>query len=157
MKKNLIIDWSLIPAFMLTAVTGIRLHFLGHGHGGGYGLRHDWAVSHILVSLMLTALVTWHIKQHWGWYKSLFRNGPGRKSRITAALSLAFPLLTITGLVLLLNLCGRKCHIGLWHYWMGLAATALAVLHLARRFRFCGSRRSNVFRHKDIRNRKQAI
>lgn len=135
MKNHSAKNWSLIPAFVLTAATGFRLHFLGHGHGGGYGLRHDWAVSHILFSLVLLGLVGWHIKQHWAWYKSLFRHGMGKKDKATVALSVAFLLLAVTGLMMLSGGCGRRCHIGLWHYWMGLAATALAVLHLARRFR----------------------
>ena len=63
MKKIFIIDWVLIPAFILSAAAGIGLH--NAGHGNNHEVWHNWAVAHILSSLLVQKPVseqTWKEK-----------------------------------------------------------------------------------------------
>ena len=129
MKKIFIIDWVLIPAFILSAAAGIGLH--NAGHGNNHEVWHDWAVAHILFSLLFTTLVMAHIKTHWAWYTSLFRNGLGRKSHVTVIVSILFMLVALTGCVLL-GVEGANSGIGLWHYRIGLLSVALFGGHIQR-------------------------
>lgn len=99
MKAIFVIDWVLIPTFILSAFTGIGLHIAGHG--SSHEVWHNWAVAHILFSLLFTVVVVGHIKTYWGWYKSLIRNGRGRKSRVTVMVSVLFVIVALTGYILL--------------------------------------------------------
>lgn len=130
MKKIFIIDWILIPAFILSAATGIGLHIAGHG--SSHEAWHDWAVAHIFSCLLFTAFVVAHIKTHWAWYKSLFRNGLGRKSHVTVIVSILFMVVSLTGCVLL-GVEGANSGIGLWHYRIGLLSVALFGGHILKR------------------------
>lgn len=132
MKQIFIIDWSLIPVFLLTSSTGISLHLAGHI--GNHELWRNWALAHIIASLLLTILITIHIKMHWGWYKSWFRNGLGCKSRVTAILSILFFITSITGFALLW-VYGSNSILGLWHYRIGLFTIVLFGGHIIKRFR----------------------
>ena len=99
------------------------------GHGNNHEVWHNWAVAHILSSLLFTTLVMAHIKTHWAWYKSLFRNGLGRKSHVTVIVSILFMLVALTGCVLL-GVEGANSGIGLWHYRIGLLSVALFGGHI---------------------------
>lgn len=57
---------------------------------------------------------------------------PGRRSRATAALSLAFVSVVLTGFVLL-GVEGGGSSVGLWHYRMGIVVGVLSVGHLLKR------------------------
>ena len=72
-----------------------------------------------------------HIKTHWAWYTSLFRNGLGRKSHVTVIVSILFMLVALTGCVLL-GVEGANSGIGLWHYRIGLLSVALFGGHIQR-------------------------
>ena len=50
MKKIFVIDWILIPVFILSAYTGIELHIAGHGND--HDTWHNWAVSHVIMSML---------------------------------------------------------------------------------------------------------
>ncbi|MCI7576620.1 MAG: DUF4405 domain-containing protein [Bacteroidales bacterium] len=130
MRRIFIIDWIAVPLFFLTAFTGINLHVAGHG--GCHGECHNWAVFHIVVSLLFFIIVMFHIAAHWGWYKGLVVNGMGRKSKLTLLLSIVFLLLSATGIVLLF-VHGLRCSIGWIHYIIGIATTMIAVAHIAKR------------------------
>ena len=79
MKKVFVIDWVLVPLFAVSVFTGFGLHIAGHGDS--HALWHNWDVAHIVSSLLFTVFVLWHVKMHWGWYKGLFRTGPGRRRK----------------------------------------------------------------------------
>lgn len=130
MKKTFIIDWALIPVFILSAATGIGLHIAGHW--GSHEVWHDLAATHILSCLLFTAFVIAHVKTHWAWYKSLLRNGLGKKSRVTVIVSVLFVLVFLTGCVLL-GVEGPGSGIGLWHYRVGLLSIVLFGGHIIKR------------------------
>ena len=124
-------DLVLIPLFVLTLYTGLELHVAGHA--GNHEAWHGCAVSHVLSGLgfLIPALV--HVKSHWGWYKGLGR-GSGRKSRITAALSLFFAVEAVTGALLLCCVDGEGSFAGALHYGAGLGMGVLAIWHILKRF-----------------------
>ena len=76
MKKIFIIDWSLIPVFVLSAYSGIELHVADYE--GNHEVWHNWAVFHVLTSLLFLMASIFHIATHWGWYKGTAKNGIGR-------------------------------------------------------------------------------
>lgn len=130
MKKIFVIDWILIFVFILSAFSGIKLHIAGHGND--HEQWHHWAVFHVLTSLLFFIAVLFHITTHEGWYKGLIRNGIGKKSKGTVVLSVVFLLVTVTG-VALLGVNGANSDIGLWHYRIGIIATALSAGHILKR------------------------
>lgn len=130
MKRIFIIDWTLISLLLLTAFTGIGLHIAGHGNN--HELLHNWALAHIIASLLFTVFVIIHVKMHWGWYKRVIKNGLGQKSKITVILSVVFFLVLVTGIVLL-GVNGANSHIGLLHYKIGLATIILCIGHILKR------------------------
>lgn len=130
MKRIFIIDWTLIPLLLLTALTGIKLHITGHGNN--HELLQNWTLAHIIASLLFTIFVIIHIKMHWGWYKGLFRNGLGQKSYITAIVSILFVIVALTGYALL-DMKGDVSKLGLWHYRAGLFALFFFIGHIIKR------------------------
>ena len=87
--------------------------------------------AHLVQPVLFTTLVMAHIKTHWAWYTSLFRNGLGRKSHVTVIVSILFMLVALTGCVLL-GVEGANSGIGLWHYRIGLLSVALFGGHIQR-------------------------
>lgn len=73
-----------------------------------------------------------HITTHWGWYKGVIRNGFGKKSKITVALSVVFFLVSVTGIILL-GVNGANSYIGLLHYKIGIVTIVLCVGHILKR------------------------
>lgn len=67
-----------------------------------------------------------------GWYRSLFRNGTGRKGRVTVIVSVLFVIVALTGCGLL-GVNGSGSGLGLWHYRIGLASSAVFCGHIVRR------------------------
>ena len=87
--------------------------------------------AHLVQPVLFTTLVMAHIKTHWAWYTSLFRNGLGRKSPVTVIVSILFMVVSLTG-CFLLEVEGANSGIGLWHYRIGLLSVALFGGHIQR-------------------------
>ena len=130
MKRVFVIDWILIPLFLLTAYTGIKLHIVGHGNN--HELWHNWAVFHVLTSFLFFLAAIFHITTHWGWYKGIIKNGLGKKNKITVVLSVIFFLVSVTGIILL-GVDGANSYIGLLHYKIGIVTIVLCIGHLLKR------------------------
>ena len=153
MKRVFVIDWILIVVFIVSAISGIGLHIAGHGNS--HEVWHNWAVVHVLGSISFLVAIIFHVTTHWGWYKGIIKNGIGRKSKVTAVLSIIFLLLSIkngigrkskvtavlsiiflllsvTGIVLL-GVSGANSPLGLWHYKIGIITTVIAVGHIIKR------------------------
>ncbi len=131
MKKVFVVDWLLIPLAVLCSYNGIELHIAGHE--AVHSIWHNWAVFHIITSVLFLASSIAHISMHWNWYKSMVKKGIGTKSKVTILLSLIFAAVTITGFILLFAVNGANSHIGLWHYIIGLIASALFIIHIIKR------------------------
>lgn len=119
--------WMLPLAFVASAVSGIGLHIAGHGTS--HEVWHNWAVAHVLLSLLWLISVTCHIKRHRHWYKSIVSKGIGKKSRMTLALSAVFLIVTVTGVVIIVCVDGANSVVGLWHYWLGILLIILSFIH----------------------------
>ena len=130
MKRIFVIDWILIVVFIMSAISGFGLHVAGHG--GTHEVWHNWAVFHVFVSMLFLIAVIFHVAMHLEWYKGIIKNGIGRKSKVTAVLSIIFLLLSVTGIVLL-GVSGANSPLGLWHYKTGIIMTIIAVWHIIKR------------------------
>ena len=130
MKKIFVIDWILIPLFILSAYTGIELHIAGHG--SNHEIWHNWAVFHVVMSFLFFIVGIFHVTTHWGWYKGFINNGIGRKSKITLTLSVVFVFVVATGIILLC-IDGANSNIGLWHYKTGILVGVISIGHILKR------------------------
>lgn len=130
MKRIFVIDWILIVVFIVSAISGVGLHIAGHR--SSHEVWHNWAVFHVLGSVLFLVAIIFHVKTHWGWYKGIIKNGISRKSKVTAALSIIFLLLSVTGIVLL-GVNGANSPLGLWHYKIGIITIVIAVGHIIKR------------------------
>lgn len=130
MKKTFVIDWWLMGAFVLSAVSGIGFHIAGHRCC--HVVWHDWAVVHVVTSLAFAVLAAVHVRQHWEWYKGLVKSGFGKRSKVTAVFSGLFAVCCVTGLVLP-GVAGAMSGVGIWHYRIGLAVAVIAVGHIVKR------------------------
>lgn len=131
MKRIFVIDWMLIPAFALSACSGIGLHVAGHGVS--HEVWHNWAVFHVLASLLFLVVAAFHVSTHWGWYKGILKRGIGKKSKVTVVLSALFLLEVVTGIIVLLCADGANSRIGLWHYEIGIVMSLIAIGHTLKR------------------------
>lgn len=130
MKKIFVIDWSLVAAFFLTAVSGIGLHLAGHHHS--YEIWEVWAVTHSVMSIVSLLLVVWHIKHHWAWYKGILSKGLKNKKATPLLLSLIIVVVSVSGL-LQFGIRGALTDIGIFHYAFGLALLFVSALHVVGR------------------------
>ena len=130
MKRIFVIDWILIVVFFVSAISGFGLHVAGHGNS--HEVWHNWAVAHVLGSVLYLIAIIFHVTTHWVWYKGIIKNGIGRKSKVTATLSIIFLLLSVTGIVLL-GVNGAKSPFGLLHYKIGIITTVIAIGHIIKR------------------------
>ncbi len=130
MKKTIISDTALILAFVSSAYSGIGLHIAGHN--ASHEIWHDWAVFHVLASIIFLLLGIYHLAIHKNWYKGILNKGLGKKSRITLAVSILFITVSVTGIILL-GVEGANSGIGLWHYKIGLLASIFSAIHITSR------------------------
>lgn len=105
MKTSFTIERLLPLAFVTSAVSGIGLHIAGHGTS--HEVWHNWAVVHVLSSLLWLISVAYHIKRHGCWYKAMASKGIGKKSHTTIALSVVFLIVAITGIMLIAYVDGQ--------------------------------------------------
>lgn len=80
MKKIFILDWILVLVFVLLVFSGIELHIAGHGID--HDLWHNWAVFHVISSLLFLIFSILHVKMHWNWYAGILKNGIAKKTKI---------------------------------------------------------------------------
>ncbi len=62
MKKIFIIDWLLLLVASLSAYSGIKLHIAGHF--SNHEIWHNWAVFHVITSVLFLIIGIIHIKNH---------------------------------------------------------------------------------------------
>lgn len=130
MKRIFIIDCTLVPLFILVAYTGIELHVAGHGND--HEVWHDWAVFHIIVSLLFLTIVSLHIIDHRNWYKGIPGRRMRKKSKVTLSLSVVLIPVVVTGCALL-GIEGANTPVGWWHYKAGILMSVLSAGHILKR------------------------
>ena len=142
-KTLFITDIVVLLTLILSSFSGFMLHTAGHQDS--HAVWHNWAAFHCFATLALTMSVGIHVCGHWNWYKSLFRNGLGNKSRVTVILTIVMIACIITGDIVLFRHQGPNSHLGLWHYIIGIILTAIALGHFFKRLQILikGLRRKN--------------
>ena len=100
---------------MKSGITGLCFMFLG--------------------SILFLIAAIFHVATHLEWYKGIIKKGIGRKSKVTAILSVIFLLLSVTGLALL-GINGANSLLGLWHYKIGVITIVVALGHVISDFLF---------------------
>ena len=130
-KTLFITDLLLLLAFIPVSTTGFALHYTGHQCN--HELWHNWAVAHVLSSLIFFIPLTTHIYGHWGWYKSLLKNGTKNKSRVTIILSALMLIVIITGIIVLFKHQGANSNLGIRHYILGIILSIVAIGHFIKR------------------------
>ena len=126
-------DLMLVPVFVLSFYTGIELHIAGHGTD--HEVWHNWAVFHVVTSLLFMLLGFIHMKSHWKWYKGLAITGRNNKLKIVMLLSIVFISLVATGIGLFF-VHGANSPLGLCHYQNGLILSILGLQHIFKRRQF---------------------
>lgn len=126
-------DIALIPCALATIISGFLLHKAGHFDS--HDVWHNWAVAHIVCSVLMLALVVVHIYAHWSWCKSLLKGKTKGKSLLTMLLSVLFLAVVVTGVVMLFMTFEPNTGIGLWHYVVGALLSVVAVAHIVLRWK----------------------
>lgn len=115
--------------FVLSAYSEIELHVADYE--GNHEVWHNWAVFHVLTSLLFLIASIFHIATHWGWYKGAAKYEIGRKSKITAALLILFLFVVLTGFALL-GIEGASSPVGQYHFGAGIVTTVLSIGHILK-------------------------
>ena len=132
-RSQRITDLLLIPVSIASVITGFRLHVAGKN--APHEVWEQWAAAHVVATVLFLVLGILHVHHHWAWYKSLFSNGLGKKSRVTLLLTIAFLLLVVTGIVLIVAIDGPNSTTGHLHYLFGQLLTILSLWHIAKRWK----------------------
>lgn len=138
MKKNylLICNKSLLLLMPFVLASGVLLECL---HGGSF-CRLDntcWVSLHIVLSMLLSLFVLWHVRLNWGnvcnWYMRLARH----RSRGFRFTFIIFLLAVLTGLLSIASwLCYGHTPLGGWHGKIGLVCTFFMFGHTVRHRRW---------------------
>ncbi|MBR5603483.1 MAG: DUF4405 domain-containing protein [Bacteroidales bacterium] len=130
--KIFIVDLLLLTLFILTAISGFRMHIVGHGNS--HFIWHNWAIVHTISTLFFTIATILHVYFHWNWYKGLFFKPFGKKSKVTIIVSLLFLTLTISGFLAFVPQ-GPNSNIGITHYKIGIVSTLFFIIHIIKRYK----------------------
>lgn len=130
-KTLFLVDLLSAISFIPASATGFVMHWAGHQYN--HELWHNWALAHILSTLLFTIAIISHIYYHWGWYKSLFIVGLKNKSRVTVMLTILMLVLVFSGNIVLLRHQGPNSHFGIWHYVVGIIFFIISAGHFLKR------------------------
>lgn len=131
-KFNYWIDVAMVPVFVLSFCSGLKLHAAGHGF---VDVTEQWTMVHIVVSLLFVALVCIHVRNHWGWFKRVKKEGVRGKKKMVMLLTLAFLSVAISGIILIF--IGKDFpSFGMLHYKIGIVTVVLSIQHILKRRTF---------------------
>lgn len=101
------------------------------------GSLTGWVWIHILLGIILTALICWHLQLHFK-LSDCVRKLANRKSRITRWLALTFALTIVTAIVTCFHWIGHYGHspIGAVHGKIGFLFIAFAAWHTVKHIAF---------------------
>lgn len=116
-------------------VTGLLIHYAGHF--GSHIVWQNWSIAHIVINVALVATVAIHIKQHFGWFKQLLKKS-SLKRKLAISVAIPFLVAILSGVFLLAFIYRQNSHLGIFHYYVGLAFAILSISHLVKRWKvFC--------------------
>lgn len=132
-----ICNWSLLVLATLILVSGIQMEA---SFGADFlGISFPvYMVFHVLVALLMTAAVIWHIWLHFSW-KEWLKRFADLKRVDTKILAVVAVLVLVSGIVALLVLLFNGMQhgtVGGVHGKIGFGFVALGVYHIIKRIRF---------------------
>ena len=134
MKPIFRTDLCMVILFIASLFTGIQAHYANDFQT--HEIWHNWSVIHSFVNIAFLVTAIIHIKQHWGWYKSLFKaRNFTLKSKITMLVTVLFVGTTLTGVLLLAIVDGQGSSMGFAHYVIGLIFSAIGLGHFIKRWK----------------------
>lgn len=111
MKKNIyrfIVNLGLVISGIATLFSGFLIQVKYHmGNQGSIAMDDDvfeinykgWSDIHKISIVVLSALMIYHIYQHWNWYKVVIKKKLITKNRQVIILSVVFVLVALTGFI----------------------------------------------------------
>ena len=132
-----ICNWSLLVLATLILVSGIQMEA---SFGADFlGISFPvYMVFHVLVALLMTAAVIWHIWLHFSW-KEWVKRFSSLKRTDTKILAVMSALALVSGIAALLVLLFNGMQhngVGGVHGKIGFGFVALGIYHIIRRIRF---------------------
>ena len=135
--QSRICNWSLLVLATLILVSGIQMEasFSADFLGVSFPV---YMVFHVLVALLMTAAVIWHIWLHFSW-KEWVKRFSSLKRTDTKILAVMSALALVSGIAALLVLLFNGMQhngVGGVHGKIGFGFVALGIYHIIRRIRF---------------------
>ena len=131
MKPIFRTDLSMAVLTLVSLFTGVQIHYAGHFQS--HEVWYNWSAVHTLANIALLVTATIHIKQHWGFYKSLIKK-INLRSKVTMLVTTSFVVVALSGIYLLVFVKGQGSSAGFAHYILGILFSALGLGHLAKRW-----------------------
>lgn len=125
------VDASMIPVFTLLIITGIDIHISSENVNHRSWIA--WSALHVVCAAAFLILGYFHVRQHIGWFKSLFKgNTKGRG--VTIGLTIIMTVEILSGLILLAFVDGEGSFWGRFHWISGIILAIAGTGHYIRRF-----------------------
>ena len=135
--QSRICNWSLLVLAILMLASGIQMEA---SFGADFlGLSFPvYMVFHVIVALLMTTAVIWHIWLHFSW-KEWVKRFSALKRMDTKILAVVAVLVLVSGIVALVVLLFNGMQhgtVGGVHGKIGFGFVALGIYHIIRRIRF---------------------
>ena len=135
--QSRICNWSLLVLAILMLASGIQMEATAGADFLGITFP-VYMVFHVVVALLMTAAVIWHIWLHFSW-KGWAKRFSALKRVDTKILAVVATLVLVSGIVALLVLLFNGMQhngVGGVHGKIGFGFLALGIYHVIRRIRF---------------------
>ena len=139
--QSRICNWSLLVLAILMLASGIQMEACFGADFLGFSFP-VYMVFHVIVALLMTTTVIWHIWLHFSW-KEWVKRFSALKRMDTKILAAVAVLVLVSGIVaLLVLLFNGMQHNGLGgvHGKIGFIFIAIGIYHIVRRVRFYKNR-----------------
>ena len=132
-----ICNWSLLVFAVLMLASGIQMEATAGADFLGIAFP-AYMVFHVVVAVLMTVAVFWHIWLHFSW-KEWVKRFAALKKRDTKALAIIAALVLVTGIVALLLLLSNGMQhngVGGVHGKIGFVFLAVGLFHIVKRIWF---------------------
>ena len=135
--QSTICNWSLLVLAILMLASGIQMEASFGADFLGFSFP-VYMVFHVIVALLMTTAVIWHIWLHFSW-KEWVKRFSALKRMDTKILAVVAVLVLVSGIVALLVLLFNGMQhngLGCVHGKIGFGFIALGIYHIIKRIRF---------------------
>ncbi len=170
MQNNItrfIINLGLFISGIASAFSGMLIQIKYHLHRHGniqnnnfvLGINyHGWSLLHKISITLLSLLITYHIYQHWKWYKTIIKKRLFAKNQQVLIFSTLFILVAITGLIpwcidsLTGNAIQRKTFIEI-HDKIAIILSLYLILHIIKKMKWYSAAFKKIINKRSTLNR----